>query len=458
MFNDSDLVLVREMLSELKARFASLPLHDEEAELDRLRPILLETAKRLAGNPPYHHPLYAGRMLKPPHPIARLAYTLALYVNPDNRALDGGAASSSMEKDAIAELARLFGWETHFGHLTSGPAIANLEALRVARSASHGKAVLASSMAHDTQARACDVLRVPFEAVPIDSIGRMDLDALASRLERGGVGTVVATLGTSAVGAVDPLAEIASMRERFGFRLHVDAGYGGFFTLVEDLDDATRRAHAAIVKADSIVVDPHNHGLQPHGCGCVLFRDPNIARCYLFPSPLVSFSASDLDLGGLNIESSRPGAAAVALWATLRLLPLARDGELACLLAASRRAAVELHTLIASSKRFLPGPPPALDIVVWSARAASASAASARNCAVCAAAAERDLHLTTVQLPHDLLAPHWPELAWDVPTVSCLQSCLIKPEHETWLNAIWNRICAATDEVPIDACSPTRDG
>src|SRR3989449_11539314 len=71
-------------------------------------------------------------MLKPPHPVARLAYALALWLNPNNHALDGGRASSAMEQEAVAEIARMFGWEAPLGHLCGGGTMANLEALWVA--------------------------------------------------------------------------------------------------------------------------------------------------------------------------------------------------------------------------------------------------------------------------------------------------------------------------------------
>ena len=49
--------------------------------------VLEETAHRLGDNYPYFHPLYAGQMLKPPHPVARAAYALAMKINPNNHAL-----------------------------------------------------------------------------------------------------------------------------------------------------------------------------------------------------------------------------------------------------------------------------------------------------------------------------------------------------------------------------------
>ena len=81
-------------------------------------------------------------MVKTPHPIARLAYMLSIWVNPNNHALDGGRASSYMEREAVAELARMFGWESFLGHLTGGGTMANLEALWVSGKLNPGKKVV----------------------------------------------------------------------------------------------------------------------------------------------------------------------------------------------------------------------------------------------------------------------------------------------------------------------------
>ena len=71
-------------------------------------------------------------MLKPPHPVARAAYALAMKINPNNHARDGGRASSAMEVEAVREIAGMFGWTEFLGHLTSSGTIANLEALWMA--------------------------------------------------------------------------------------------------------------------------------------------------------------------------------------------------------------------------------------------------------------------------------------------------------------------------------------
>ena len=101
----------------------------------RVAEALAELSERLEENYPYGHPRYAGQMMKPPHPIATLAYAIAMQINPNNHALDGGAATSRMEREVVTDLAAMFGFpEQHLGHLTGGGTIANIEALWVARS------------------------------------------------------------------------------------------------------------------------------------------------------------------------------------------------------------------------------------------------------------------------------------------------------------------------------------
>ncbi len=236
-----------------------------------------------------------------------------------------------------------------------------------------GRRIVGSEQAHYTHQRISGVLKLEYASVAADERGRMSLEALEDELRKGDVGTVVATLGTTAMGAVDALDEILTLKERYGFRVHVDAAYGGYFGLIADaLDEPARGAYAAIGAADSIVIDPHKHGLQPYGCGCVLFRDPAVGRFYKHDSPYTYFTSKELHLGEISLECSRAGAAAVALWATQRLLPLVPGGAFAQGLAKGRRAAVELDRRVRGDARFeaLAGGGPELDIVVWEVKAA----------------------------------------------------------------------------------------
>jgi glutamate/tyrosine decarboxylase-like PLP-dependent enzyme len=433
--------LLADALDRLAEGFGDLPAFDAEIpESDRMAAVLNDVAVRLQDNYPYFHPLYAGQMLKPPHPVARAAYALATWINPNNHALDGGRASTAMEIEAVAEIAAMFGWREHLGHLTGGGTMANLEALWVAGQIQPGKKIVASAQAHYTHERISRVLGLPFEKCPVDRRGRMDCAALEEQVARGGVACVVATLGTTGVGSVDPLPEILRLRERYGFRVHVDSAYGGYFGLADNLAESARAAFDQIGEADSIVVDPHKHGLQPYGCGCVLFRDRRVGILYQHDSPFTYFSSKELHLGEISLECSRPGAAAVALWATQRLLPLVKGGEFAKNLSASRRAALLLADRLKADRRFVVPFEPELDIVVWAPRARSASAASAASQWIFDEAAKRQLHLALTRLPTSFYADAWPELERDEEFVLSLRSVLMKPEHEVWMDEIVERL------------------
>src|ERR1700719_4236513 len=189
------LEILARALDKLDEGFAHLPgISHSVSGAEPIEKVLLALAEKLQDNYPYFHPLYAGQMLKPPHPVARLAYSLAMYINPNNHALDGGRATSALEKEAVSELAAMFGWKEFLGHLCGGGTMANLEALWVAGQLHPGKKIVASDQAHYTHERISGVLQLPFERVGCDQRGRMDLNALEKLLGGGNVGTVVATL------------------------------------------------------------------------------------------------------------------------------------------------------------------------------------------------------------------------------------------------------------------------
>jgi tyrosine decarboxylase / aspartate 1-decarboxylase len=448
MLDQESLELLIQAVKTLDAGFSELRPYESRAPgIERLAETLNATGERLQDNYPYFHPLYAGQMLKPPHPVARLAYALAMWINPNNHALDGGRATSAMEKEAVAEIAGMFGWKDFLGHLCGGGTMANLEVLWVAGQLQPGKKILASEQAHYTQGRISGVLKLPFESVTCDSRGRMEMNALTKRVERGDVGTVVATMGTTATGSIDPLPEILELRAQHGCRVHADAAYGGYFTLAGNLDEEAQNAFARIGEADSIVIDPHKHGLQPYGCGCVLFRDPTVGRLYKHDSPYTYFSSAELHLGEISLECSRPGAAAAALWATQRLLPLKRGGEFASGLERGRKAALALFEKLQADKRFVTAFAPQLDIVVFAPKAVSVTEASNLSRKVFEAAAGRDLHLAVAELPVRFWEANLGGMKRDRETIICLRSVLMKPEHLDWVDRIWDLLSSAVDEV-----------
>lgn len=402
--------------------------------------------KALASCYPFFHPRYAGQMIKPPHPVAVVGQLAAVLVNPNNHALDGGPATTALEEEVVDLLAAMVGFPTPLGHLTGGGTTANLEALFVARESHPGLGVAASEEAHYTHARMCHLLGVPFHPVPTDGHGRMDVTALRDLLATGRIGTVVATAGTTAAGAVDPVHLIADLAHRAGARVHVDAAYGGFFRLLADEPDRPLGDPApwhAIGRCDSVVVDPHKHGLQPYGCGAVLFADPDVARFYRHDSPYTYYTSDRPHLGEISLECSRPGAAAAALWLTLQVIPLTAPG-LGSLLAAGRRAAVRWSALLAGSDEFDVFQEPDLDIVTYypktPGRTMSAIDSASRTLADRCAAAADPVFVSLPRTSARAFRRRRPEIVRDRPEASILRSVLMKPESETYLDHLHARL------------------
>jgi glutamate/tyrosine decarboxylase-like PLP-dependent enzyme len=449
------LELARESLGKLSRTLSRWHAYDLDETLrlpqGKAREALDELIDRLRDNYPFFHPSYAGQMLKPPHPIAALAYFLAMQINPNNHALDGGPATAKMEVEVVAGLARMFGYETHLGHLTSSGTIANLEALWVARSLHPDKAIAFSTEAHYTHSRMLEVIGARGVEITVDDRGRMDLDDLRAKLKSGAIGTVVMTPGTTALGAVDQIDEALELRREFGFRIHVDAAYGGFFKLLADEDETlpreVARAFRAIAHTDSVVVDPHKHGLQPYGCGSVIFRDPGVGRFYKHDSPYTYFTSDDLHLGEISLECSRAGAAAAALWATLKCFPLESEAGLGAILRKTRKAAVEWAGLIEASDELRLILRPSLDIINFYAitkglKASQISALTQRVFEELMNDASHPIYLAKFNAKPNLLAKH-SDLIWDAPLMTVFRSVLMRPEQLEYAPVLHERVLTA---------------
>jgi glutamate/tyrosine decarboxylase-like PLP-dependent enzyme len=422
------------------------PHHTLQIDGEQLSRSFDELVARLRNNYPFFHPRYAGQMLKPPHPVALIGYVATMLINPNNHALDGGPATAQMEKEVVAQLAQMFGYGDDFlGHLTSSGTIANLEALFVAREIHPGLGIAFGADAHYTHSRMCHLLGIPGTAVPTDAAGRMDLSALEERLATGTIGTVVMTAGTTGLGAIDPIHEAVPLCARYGVRVHVDAAYGGFFRLIaDDSEDGVSAApFEAIAQADSVVVDPHKHGLQPYGCGAVLFKDPHVIRYYKHDSPYTYFTSDDLHLGEISLECSRSGAAAAALWLTFQVLPPAPE-RLGRVLRPGRRAALRWAETLRTSESMALFQPPELDIITYFPQRSTLSEVDRVSAHVLDAGmalpADEALFVATYTVNGGALTARGHAIDPDIEHGRILRSVLMKPESEDWVGTLHDTV------------------
>jgi aromatic-L-amino-acid/L-tryptophan decarboxylase len=216
---------------------------------------------------------------------------LASALNANTGGWSLSPAASEFELHLMRWTAAMFGLPDGAGGLmTSGGAASNFTALKAARDAhAPGNArvdgidgarlvLYASAEAHATVAEAADMLGLgerAVRAIPTDDGFRMRADALESAVRDdldAGMRPfcVVASAGTTATGAIDPLAAAADVCERHGLWFHVDAAYGGAAAFSAPL----RPLLAGIERADSIAFDPHKWLYVPQSASCLLVRDP----------------------------------------------------------------------------------------------------------------------------------------------------------------------------------------
>ncbi|MBI2428329.1 MAG: aspartate aminotransferase family protein [Ignavibacteriales bacterium] len=391
--------------------------------------VLAELETRLEENYPFFHPRYAGQMLKPPHEIAVAAYVMAMQVNPNNHALDGGPATAKMEMEVVQQIATMFGYKKHLGHLTSSGTIANLEALWIAKSIHPEKAIAYSSSAHYTHHRMCDVIGA--KHVCLDNFNDIE-QAITTHT----IGTLVVTIGTTSLGQIEPLHEILPIAKKYGVRIHADCAYGGFFMLLakDSKPSIDTRSFLLLNECDSIVIDPHKHGLQPYGCGCVLFKDPAVGTYYKHDSPYTYFTSKELHLGEISLECSRAGASAAALWATLQCFPLESEKGLGSVLKRTREAALQFSQQLTMSRLLCEYVPPELDIVTYFPRTKNFSASEVssvveRTFTSLMKRQHDPLYLATVIVDSQTIKRRYPDFITDLPTAKIFRSVLMKPEH-----------------------------
>jgi aromatic-L-amino-acid decarboxylase len=196
-----------------------------------------------------------------------------------------GPGAVRMENLLIGWLAEILGYPRDCGgNLTSGGSIANLICIVTARDAMGIKArdversvIYLSQQAHhsiDKAIRIAGLKEAIVRFIPLDDRFRMIPEALENEIATDiGQGLkpflVIASAGTTDVGAIDPLEQIGAIAKRHQLWYHIDAAYGGFFILTEE----GKRKLRGIELSDSLVIDPHKGLFLPYGLGVALVKD-----------------------------------------------------------------------------------------------------------------------------------------------------------------------------------------
>jgi len=233
------------------------------------------------------HPRMFGYVQSPGTPLAAFADLLASTLNANLTVWRSAPAPVELERLTIDWIRQILGFNAEAGGLfVSGGSMANFAAIAAARQAkdsSPGRLrIYASNETHFSVSKAAALLGIGRENVryvAVDERFKMQTDDLVAKitadLKAGYVPfCVVANAGTVNTGAVDPLTEIREVADRFQLWMHVDGSYGAFAILAE----SARKLFAGMERADSIALDPHKWLYLPVDVGCVIYREPEIAR------------------------------------------------------------------------------------------------------------------------------------------------------------------------------------
>jgi len=347
-----------------------------EAILERLRPAI---AKGYTTSGPGYLAFIPGGGVY----SAALADFIACAVNRYVGVAQAAPALAQIEETAVSWLARLMGYpEAARGILTSGGSLSNFSALVTAREERLGEdfrggTIYMSEETHHCVPKAARLAGLPRAAVrtlPVDARFRLEPEALEAAiradLDRGHRPfLVVASIGTTNTGAVDPLPAVLRIARAHGLWVHADAAYGGFFRLVP----GGEALMPGIEECDSITLDPHKGLFLPYGLGCLLVRDgASLARAHREMASYMEDVAPDGALGfaDLSPELSRDFRG-LRLWLPLQLHGLAAFREqLGEKLALARWAADELR----ADPRFEVLDEPQLSVVAFRLRGPEAEA------------------------------------------------------------------------------------
>lgn len=241
----------------------------------------------------WNHPRFFAYFAVSASAAGILGEMLTAGINANGMIWQSNPAATELEMTTLGWLREWCGLpDTFFGEIFDTASVSTLHALIAAREriapetreegAPRGLVSYASEYAHSSVEKAAMTLgigRNHHRNIPVDAEFRMRTDLLESQIEedrRQGYTPfcVTATIGTTSVTSVDPVAEIAAVCGRHGVWLHVDAAYAGPLAICPEL----RHYFDGWERADSIVLNPHKWMFTPIDLSVFYIRHPEILR------------------------------------------------------------------------------------------------------------------------------------------------------------------------------------
>lgn len=285
------------------------------------------------------HPKFMGYITASAAPIAALSDLLASSVNSNVGAYILSPIATEIEKQVVKWLSEFIGVSSNYGGiLVSGGNMANFTAFLAARNAhapedfkengfsnSSQKLMIYCSKTTHTWIEKAAILfghgSNSIRWISADVNNKMDIDALEvavkNDLEIGHQPfMVVGTAGDVSTGAVDNLAEIASICRSHRLWFHVDGAYGVPAAIIPEM----KTIFEGLKDADSIALDPHKWLYSSLEAGCTLVKNPqHLVDAYGSHPEYYNFSVENFEQNyyEYGLQNSR-GFKALKVWVMLQ--------------------------------------------------------------------------------------------------------------------------------------------
>ena len=279
--------------------------------------IIKELENKLSEDLFYDSGFILGSMCSEPLSFSTEVFSKYISKNLGDPGLFPG--TTKLEIELIESIGSLYGCSDVMGTITTGGTESNIMAMRIARAISKNvekPEFVVPSSAHVSFDKGADLLGINLKKANLHEDFSLDLDHFNSLLSDKTIG-IAGVAGTTALGLIDPIEQMAVMAGKKNIYFHIDAAFGGFvLPFLKDLGHNVPKWDFSVKKVNSITADPHKMGLAPIPSGGFLIKTTSLTEEIRYEIPYLA--------GGcfkhLNLVGTRSGASVISFWALWKFL------------------------------------------------------------------------------------------------------------------------------------------
>ena len=278
------------------------------------------------------HPGSLAHLDPPPLIFSILGDLIAAGLNNNLLAYELSPSITLLEESLCKWFARKIGFNDSSGGIAaSGGTLSNLNALIAARynaglSSDPNSVFLISEDAHSSFIKCTRIMglnETNLIRIKTDNKGCMDIKNLTDVLDNCSINNkrifaIVATLGTTVRGAIDPIKEISRICKERKIWLHIDGSIGGVFAITSIPIEGLKNVN----QANSITINPQKIiGITKTSSLLLVSDMSTLENTFSTGLPYITSKENIINRGELGIQGSRP-AEVIKLWLGLRFLGL----------------------------------------------------------------------------------------------------------------------------------------